>query len=56
MSFCSYPQVGLRDARTRRDEARALLAQGTNPSEQRKQQRLVVRLSSDQIFDAVFNQ
>ncbi|MNE76807.1 Prophage CP4-57 integrase [compost metagenome] len=28
MSFGSYPQVGLRDARTRRDEARALIAQG----------------------------
>ncbi|MFV3288325.1 Arm DNA-binding domain-containing protein [Pseudomonas sp. NY11955] len=32
MSFGSYPQVGLRDARTRRDEARTLIAQGTNPS------------------------
>ncbi|MFV3382645.1 tyrosine-type recombinase/integrase [Pseudomonas sp. NY15354] len=56
MSFGSYPQVGLRDARIRRDEARVLLAQGTNPSEQRKQQRLAVRLSTDQTFDAVFNQ
>ncbi|MCE1055460.1 tyrosine-type recombinase/integrase [Pseudomonas putida] len=56
MSFGSYPQVGLRDARIRRDEARTLLAQGTNPSEQRKQQRLAVRLSTDQTFDAVFNQ
>ena len=56
MSFGSYPQVGLRDARTRRDEARTLIAQGTNPSEQRKQQRQAVRLSSDQTFDAVFNQ
>ncbi|MNJ28681.1 putative prophage CPS-53 integrase [compost metagenome] len=56
MSFGSYPQVGLREARTRRDEARTLIAQGTNPSEQRKQQRLAVRLSSDQTFDAVFNQ
>ncbi len=56
MSFGSYPQVGLRDARTRRDEARTLIAQGTNPSEQRKQQRQAVRLSSDQTFDAVFEQ
>lgn len=56
MSFGSYPQVGLRDARTRRDEARALIAQGTNPCEQRKQQRQVVRLSSDHSFEAVFNQ
>lgn len=56
MSFGSYPQLGLRDARTKRDEARALIAQGTNPSEQRKQQRLAVRLSSDHAFEAVFNQ
>lgn len=56
MSFGSYPQVGLRDARTRRDEARALIAQGSNPCEQRKQQRQAVRLSSDHAFEAVFNQ
>ena len=56
MSFGSYPQVGLRDARTRRDEARALIAQGTNPSEQRKQQRVAMRLANDQTFDAVFEQ
>ncbi len=56
MSFGSYPQIGLRDARTKRDEARALIALGTNPSEQRKQQRLAVRLSSDHSFEVVFNQ
>ncbi|MBF8660618.1 integrase arm-type DNA-binding domain-containing protein [Pseudomonas putida] len=56
MSFGSYPQLGLRDARTKRDEARALIAQGTNPIEQRKQQRLAVRLSSDHAFEVVFNQ
>ncbi|WP_409315197.1 tyrosine-type recombinase/integrase [Pseudomonas putida] len=56
MSFGSYPQVGLRDARTRRDEARTLIAQGSNPSEQRKQQRVAVRLANDQTFDAVFEQ
>ncbi|MEE1926537.1 integrase arm-type DNA-binding domain-containing protein [Pseudomonas sp. 148P] len=56
MSFGSYPQVGLRDARTRRDEARALIAQGTNPCEQRKRQRQAVRLSSDHAFETVFNQ
>jgi integrase len=56
MSFGSYPQVGLRDARERRDEARALIAQGYNPCEQRKQQRVAVRLANDQTFDAVFEQ
>ncbi len=56
MSFGSYPQVGLRDARERRDEARALIAQGFNPCEQRKQQRVALRLANDQTFDAVFEQ
>lgn len=56
MSFGSYPQLGLRGARTKRDDARALIAQGANPSEQRKQQRLAVRLSSDHAFEAVSNQ
>ncbi|MGR6498125.1 hypothetical protein ACVWWT_001745 [Pseudomonas sp. TE6349] len=28
-------QLGLREAHTKRDEARALIAQGTHPSEQR---------------------
>ncbi|MND43063.1 putative prophage CPS-53 integrase [compost metagenome] len=56
MSFGSYPQVGLRDARERRDEARALIAQGYNPCKQRKQQRVAVRLANDQTFDAVFEQ
>lgn len=51
MSFGSYPQVGLRDARTRRDEARVLIARGTNPCEQRQ----AVRLSSDHTFETVFN-
>ena len=32
-----YPDVGLKDARRRRDEARGLLADGTDPGEQRKE-------------------
>jgi len=56
MSFGSYPQVGLRDAREQRDEARTQIAQGCNPCEQREQQRLAVRLSNDQTFDAILKQ
>lgn len=56
MSFGSYPQVGLRDARERRDAARSHIAQGCNPCEQRKQQRLAVRLSNDRTFDSIFKQ
>ena len=31
MSLGSYPQIGLKEARTRRDEARTLVAQGIIP-------------------------
>jgi len=34
-----YPQIGPKDARDRREEARALLAKGIDPSEQRKAQK-----------------
>lgn len=36
LSLGVYPDVGLREARARRDEARRLLADGINPSENRK--------------------
>lgn len=38
LSFGSYPQISLKLARDMRDEARAALAQGVDPSEVRKQQ------------------
>ena len=36
LSLGTYPEVSLSDARKRRDEARRLVAAGTDPSEQRK--------------------
>lgn len=39
LSFGIYPEVGLKDARNKRDEARKLLADGGDPSEQRKAQK-----------------
>ena len=36
LSMGTYPEVGLADARARRDEARKLVAAGTDPGEQRK--------------------
>ncbi len=36
LSLGVYPDVRLKDARERRDEARKLLAQGTDPSDNRK--------------------
>ncbi len=40
LSFGAYPAVSLKDARTRRDEAKVLLAAGFDPAAQRKQERV----------------
>ncbi|WP_198937291.1 integrase arm-type DNA-binding domain-containing protein [Herbaspirillum camelliae] len=55
ISLGSYPEIGLREARTLRDEARVLLAQGINPHTDRKQKRHAVKLAFDYTFKAVFN-
>lgn len=53
LSLGTYPDVSLKDARERRDEARKLLANGVNPSENRKIQKSarVDRLANS--FEAV---
>jgi integrase len=55
MSLGTYPAVSLRDARTLRDEARALVAKGINPHVQRKQTRSTVRLADEKTFEVVYH-
>ena len=55
LSLGSYPQISLKEARARRDEARALVAQGITPYEHRKQQCRAVRFAVEHTFEAVFN-
>jgi hypothetical protein len=47
MSLGSYPQVGLKEARASRDEARALVAEGINPCGQRKEQKRAAQVMAD---------
>jgi integrase len=54
MSLGTYPEVGLREARRLRDEARTLLAKGTHPQIFRRQQRHAARLADEHTFEAVF--
>lgn len=54
MSFGTYPEVSLREARALRDEARALVAKGINPKVDRKCKRRAVRLASEHSFKVVF--
>jgi transposase InsO family protein len=53
ISLGTYPEVTLREARSLRDEARALIANGINPRVHRKQKRTAVRLADENIFERV---
>jgi integrase len=48
-----YPAVGLAEARKKRDEAKALLASGIDPSQQRKLDKIAKALSDAATFDSV---
>lgn len=56
ISFGTYPEVPLQEARTMRDEARSQLAKGINPHIERKKKQRATRLASDHTFAAVFEQ
>jgi integrase len=53
LSLGVYPDVGLKDARNRRDEARKLLAEGTDPGEERKTQKMAKQDRAANSFEAV---
>lgn len=48
-----YPDVSLKEARRRRDEARQTLAMGTDPGEEKKQVALATALNAANSFEAV---
>lgn len=48
-----YPEITLAEARKRRDEAKALLASGVDPSQQRKLDKITKALANEATFDAV---
>ena len=51
-----YPEVSLKIARQKRDEARAMLAEHQDPSIQRKLDRAMVTLSADNTFQTIANE
>jgi integrase len=53
LSFGVYPEVGLKDARARRDDARKLIATGADPSAARKAARLADADEAANTFEAV---
>jgi integrase len=53
ISLGIYPTITLADARSRRDEARKQVAEGLNPSEIRKEQKLALQTESENAFEKI---
>ncbi|MCW2276570.1 hypothetical protein M2321_004179 [Rhodoblastus acidophilus] len=53
MALGAYPETGLKDARAKRDEAKAALADGIDPGEQRKRDKARAALSKGNTFNVV---
>jgi Arm DNA-binding domain len=53
LSLGGYLELSLKDARTKRDEAKALLASGTDPSQQRKVDKLAKAVSNATTFRGI---
>jgi len=54
MSFGTYPELSLRDARAMRVEARAMIAKGINPRLARKKKQQAARLAGEYTFMRVY--
>jgi integrase len=53
LSLGSFPSVSLADARAKRDDALTMLASGIDPSEQKKQDKLVAEVAGRNTFCAI---
>jgi Arm DNA-binding domain len=48
-----YPQVGLAEARRRRDAARELVAAGKDPGRKKQREKVRSRIQAETTFDAI---
>ena len=53
ISLGVYPTISLSDARSRRDDARKLIAEGKNPSEVRKELKIALQTESESAFEKI---
>ncbi|WP_265471965.1 tyrosine-type recombinase/integrase [Klebsiella pneumoniae] len=53
ISLGVYPTITLADASSRRDDARKLVAEGKNPSEVRKEQKIALQTESESAFEKI---
>lgn len=56
LSVGTYPEISLASARSKRDEARTLVAEGKDPSEARKDAKAQAKLEAMNTFEAVANE
>ncbi|HRH92833.1 MAG TPA: integrase arm-type DNA-binding domain-containing protein, partial [Agitococcus sp.] len=56
LSFGIYPEVSLKEAREKRDNARKLLKDGTDPSEAKKEEKRLSVLQAANTFEAITNE
>jgi integrase len=53
LAIGSYPEIGLSDARKRRDEARAMIAKGLDPSREKQREKVKARIGAADTFKAI---
>jgi integrase len=53
LSMGLFPSVGLAEAKEKRDAARKLLAQGKDPSQQRKEEKTATRMAMENSFETI---
>lgn len=53
LSIGSYPEVGLAEARRRRDDARELLSSGKDPSREKKRKKVQAQIQAETTFAAI---
>lgn len=53
LSLGPFPEVSLASARQKRDEARRLVAEGTNPSQQRREDKIKAQTAAENTFGAI---
>lgn len=53
LAMGSYPEVGLGEARRRRDAARELIAAGKDPSREKRREKIRSRAEAENTFDAI---
>jgi len=53
LSIGVYPEVSLKEARNKRDEARKLLAENIDPSQQKKLEKITKHINSENSFESI---